>query len=398
MEKIKVLIVDDSSFIRTSLKKILDVDFIEIVGSAVNGEEAVKLNEELQPDVITLDIEMPKMNGLQALEKIMSSGNPAHVIMLSSLTQDGANSTVEALELGAVDFVGKKDAFSGMSSLKDELIEKILHVTRRTDTVVEMNRRRSLSDQKKKSETPAEETAVERLRRRSAERKASEKPARKAPATPIKPKPAPSRKGTQTGPFSINKVTTVERPSKVSLITIGISTGGPAALMKVIPKLPADLPCGILIAQHMPPHFTESLARRLDSKSAIAVQEAKDGDFIKSGNVYIAQGGKQMYLSGSTKLTISDHPIDELYKPSVDVLFDSAFKYHKSSTLGIIMTGMGHDGREAIKRMRRGKAYILAQTTETCVAPGMPDSIISNSLADEIYDLDYIADAIKSFF
>jgi two-component system chemotaxis response regulator CheB len=148
----------------------------------------------------------------------------------------------------------------------------------------------------------------------------------------------------------------------------------------------------------MPPHFTDSLARRLDSKSNIAVKEAKDGDIIQPGNAYIAEGGKQMYLKNASKLVISDEPEGELYKPSVNVLFDSVHKYHKNKALPMIMTGMGHDGGDAVARMKKTGCHVVAQSIESSIAIGMPETLIKAKLADEIYDLDLFADAIISFF
>jgi two-component system chemotaxis response regulator CheB len=200
--------------------------------------------------------------------------------------------------------------------------------------------------------------------------------------------------------FRINKTSDKNRPRArdISIITIGISTGGPAALMQVLPLLGKDFPVPILIAQHMPPHFTNSLARRLDSKAQISVKEAEDGEIIKPGTAYIAEGGKQMYLSNANKITISDKPEDELYKPSVNVLFDSVTKYHKHKSVGIIMTGMGHDGSEALTRMRAAGGFALTQTIDSCIATGMPETVIKAKQADEIYPLDKMAAAIESLF
>ncbi len=374
MNKTRILVVDDSSFIRNTLSKILSTDKTEVVGVAENGKKGVQANLELKPDIITLDIEMPIMNGLEALKEIMKT-RPCPVIMLSSLTSDGANATIDALESGAMDFITKKDAFRGISSLKDEVLEKIDQIMTKPTAINHLHRRSTLMEQKsasKKDDISGSVTITTK-------------------STPPKQK---------SSVFSVNSVSGKDRPSKkdISIICIGISTGGPAALMKVLPDLPKDFPVPILIAQHMPPHFTDSLARRLDSKSKISVSEAKDGDIIQPGHAYIAEGGKQMYLKNAAKLVISNKPEGELYKPSVNVLFDSVNKYHKHKALPIIMTGMGRDGGDAVMKMKKSGCYVVSQSIESSIAVGMPETIIKSKLVDEIYDLDVFSEAIISFF
>jgi two-component system chemotaxis response regulator CheB len=362
MKKIRVLVVDDSFFMRKAITKIISNDEIEVIDTAENGQEAIKKNRELHPDLITMDVEMPVMNGIDALKEIMRV-KPTPVIMLSTITTEGANLTVEALSLGAMDFITKKNAFKEMDSIKDELVSKILNVSRNSDVKNQVLRRTSLLLNKRKGVTTQQN--------------------------------APTEKSKST---TSNK--TVRRPKSndVDIILIGISTGGPVALMDVIPKLDANINKPILIAQHMPPHFTKSLAQRLDQHSKLNVKEADDDDRILPGNVYIAPGGLQTRVRRNGKLQINDDPPNELYKPSVNVLLDSATDIYGKRTLCFIMTGMGKDGADACERLKQKNGFVVAQKPETCVVPGMPSAVISKDLQDEIISLNNIPNYLNSIF
>jgi two-component system chemotaxis response regulator CheB len=360
---------------RKAISKILmSSENIEVIDTAINGKQAVEKNIKLKPDVITMDIEMPVMNGLQALEAIMKS-RPVPVLMLSTLTSDGANATIEALTNGAVGFITKKSAFNEMHSLKDEIIKEILNISTNSSIKNQINRRKLLNEQKYKTQKEPRTNSIS------------------------KSKVSPT-KTSNNELFKKNSISNRKRPNKlqVQIIAIGISTGGPAALLDVIPKLPENLPVPIIIAQHMPPHFTKSLADRLDSKSAIKVKEAEDGEHLHPGTVYVAQGGWHLKVNKRSKIEISSMPMDELYKPSVNVMLNSVCDVYRGKALGIIMTGMGHDGYEGIKQLRALGGYSIAQSLDSSIATGMPETIIERKEVDEIYDLNDISKAIISFF
>lgn len=364
LKKTKILIVDDSSFIRSTLKKILTTENTEVIGEAIDGKNGVELNKKLKPDVVLLDVEMPVMNGLEALKEIMKT-RPCPVIMFSTLISDGADTTIKALELGACDFVSKKSSLTTMNNLKEEILEKVKHITHNSNIINQIKRRSMLQNQKAKTKQ------TESLQKQ--------------------------RYG--KGGFKINNVSGKERffSRNIGVMAIGISTGGPAALMQILPGLPANYPIPILIAQHMPPFFTKSLADRLDGKCEMHVKEAETGDILKAGNIYIAEGGKHMVLKNRNTISITEQPEDALYKPCVDVLFDSVAKYYKNKALFSILTGMGKDGTESLKKFGI-YSYVITQTIDSCIATGMPESVTESKLADEIYDLDDMANAYKSFF
>lgn len=354
MDKIKTLIIDDSAFMRKSLQIMLESDpQIEIVDTARDGIQGIELIKKHRPDVVTLDIEMPRMDGLTALKKIMQEC-PTAVIMVSSLTSEGAESTIKAMELGAVDFIPKELSFVNVNiiKIKEDIISKVKTIGRQSRLKNRLNRIVS------NREAPITETAT------------------------------------------INKRTRVLLPRFIySAIAIGISTGGPLSLQKVIPQLSERINIPIFIVQHMPPKFTQSLSERLNSMSKLRVKEAEHGETVKGGTVYIAPGGKHMVVvqhNGSSSILISDEPSDTLHKPSVDVMMDSVIKIYGKNTLGIIMTGMGKDGLEAIKILKKLDGYAIAQDEETCVVYGMPKAIVDCNLADAVLSLEKIPETINN--
>ncbi len=355
--KIKLLIVDDSIFMRQALSKIFSEPDIEIVGLARNGREAVQMASELSPDVITMDIEMPVMNGLEALKEIMKT-NPIPVLMVSTLTLDGAEATLEALSLGAVDFVTKKSNFTEMGSLKDELLEKVRNVAKNSEVKNRLIRRRLLQ---KLHET--------------------QKPHQKTTTIDVASQPE-----TTAQSFEITKRKR-PLPNDIDVVGIGISTGGPAALQEVFARLPESLPFPIVIVQHMPPLFTRSLANRLNSLSAINVKEAEHMELLQNGWAYVAPGGFQMAINKQGRIVISEEPRNMLFKPSADVMFKSIAEVFGSHTVGIIMTGMGNDGTDGLRLVSEKGGYVIAQSPETCVVAGMPGSVINAKLANEIVPL-----------
>ena len=350
-EKIRILIVDDSAFMRKSLSIMLNSDDdIEIVGTARDGMEAVALAKSLHPDLITMDIEMPRMDGLSALKIIMKEA-PTSVIMVSSLTSEGAESTLKALELGAVDFIPKEMSFVSVniSEIKADLIKKVKTICRQTQL-------------------------HKRLRKISG-------------ITGRFAKPLPKKNVTG---LPINNYRAV---------AIGISTGGPLSLQKVIPQLSKDIRVPIFIVQHMPPKFTKSLADRLNNMSEINVKEAQDNEEVKGGTVYIARGGYHLNLKktgiGKAAININPKPDNTLHRPSVDVMLDSVVSVYGKQTLAVIMTGMGHDGSEAIQRLKNMGGYCLAQDEDSCVVYGMPKSVVDAGNADVVAPLERIPQIIN---
>lgn len=358
-EKIKLLVVDDSAFMRKAIQMMVaDDPGIEVVGTAVNGQEGLNKVLELKPDLVTMDIEMPKMDGLASLRAIMDR-QPTPVIMVSSLTSEGAKITFDALELGAVDFIPKQQSFVSLDivKIKSDLVAKIRSIH---------SRRRTLMAQ----------YALRKGRKAGAGANIS---------TPEPPKLVP-------------------RPRKskiVRLVSIGTSTGGPPALQAVLTLLPKRFPVGIVVVQHMPAMFTKSLAERLDSLSNIHVKEAEDGERIEPGVAYIAPGGRHLTVRKVTTYGVcmlSDKPADTLHKPSVDVLMASVAEFSGQSSLGVIMTGMGHDGLDGMRAMKTKGADIIAQNEESCIVYGMPRAVIEAGIADVVSPLDLIPSEIMAYF
>lgn len=351
---IRVLVVDDSTFMRHSLVEMLEKDpEIKVVDTARNGQEALQKAQSQEIDVITLDVEMPKMNGLDTLKELMRA-NPLPVIMVSSLTESGAESTLKALEYGAQDFIPKT-----MSNDKDVFGQELRR------KVKALARRKSIIRLKYHHAAP------------TAAKAPTSRPAHPKPA----PKPAtiPSLKGPR------------------DLVVIGVSTGGPPVVQKILSALPADLPACILIAQHMPATFTGPFAKRLDTVSKFKVTEAVDGDKLKNGHAYVCPGGKHIGLKTNGPLpevSVSDHPRDALYKPTVNVLMETAGKIMGRRTVGVMLTGMGSDGVDGAKILRDNGGVLIAQNEASCVVYGMPKAVIDANLANLILDADEIAPAI----
>ncbi len=340
---VRVLVVDDSAFMRKAISMMIEDDpSIEVIGTARDGIEAIEKVKSLKPDLMTLDVEMPRMDGITALKKIMKD-TPLPVLMVSSLTAEGARVTIDALSAGAVDFIPKQLSYMSLdiTKIKDDLISKIKAITRNRNRVY--------------SRTLTNVTAAQ------------------------------------------GGLTALRLPG-IQAVTIGISTGGPFSLQKVIPSLPDNFPLPVAIVQHMPPHFTKSLAERLDSISRLEVYEAEDGMEFTSGKVYIAPGGLHMKFRRSgaiVELDISKEPDDTLHRPSVDVMFSSAFQMFGGKILATVMTGMGHDGLQGAKLIREAGGKVIAQDEESCVVYGMPKAIVDAELADAVVPLDKIASMIS---
>jgi two-component system chemotaxis response regulator CheB len=337
---IKVLIVDDSHVMRKTISRMLSNDsIIQVVGTAVDGRDAIEKIESLKPDVITMDIEMPVMNGLEALRHIMSK-NPIPVIMMSALTKEGAEVTMEALNLGACDFVTKDFAnvASSIVAKQIELINKIKNVAK---------------------------NKVQFLLRK----------------------------------LDIIKKQVVLNPDqriRHEILSIGASTGGPPALQHILVSLPKSFPVPIVIAQHMPKLFTQSFSQRLDAVSQLHVKEAEEREPLVPGVAFIAPGNTHVELKRRGKEVVIEfvNELQYIYRPSVDLLMSSTANVYGEQSIGVILTGMGNDGLNGMKQMKSKHGYIIAQDGETCVVFGMPKAVISANLADAVLPIDKISEEI----
>ncbi len=334
---VKVLVVDDSSFFRRRITDFLSSDpDIEVIAQAIDGLDAVEKTNQLNPDVITMDIEMPRLDGISAVKKIRETKSTP-VLMFSSLTHDGAKATFAALDAGASDFLPKK--FEDIASEKSDAIKTLCE--------------RVKSIARKRTGTDAAKIKI---------------------STSLKSTPMMSSKGYQ-------------------LAVIGASTGGPVAVEKVLKTLPADYSLPILLIQHMPASFTGAFAERLNKICAISVKEAEDGDQLQAGTAYIAPGGRQMCLKkngrGNT-ISIEDEPAATTYKPSVDITFNSIAEAYRGRVLAIVLTGMGSDGCNGARTLREKGATVWAQDEASCVVYGMPMAVVKENLADKVMSVDEI--------
>jgi len=364
---VKVLVVDDSGFFRRRVSEILSADTsIQVVGTATNGKEAIDQALALKPDVITMDYEMPMMDGITAVRHIMQRC-PTPVLMFSSLTHEGARVTLDALDAGAVDFLPKnfEDISRNPDKVRQLLCEKVHSISR-------SNRRISAYS----APAPAPTAAPAPAPTPSASSNFNPAPVRSAPA------PAPAR------PAPASPSSPAPKRKAYKLVAIGTSTGGPVALQRVLTQLPANFPAPIVLIQHMPAAFTKAFAERLDKLCRISVKEAEDGDILRPGLALLAPGGKQMMIDGrgAVKILPGDERLN--YKPCVDITFGSAAKSYGDKVLAVVLTGMGADGREGARLLKQGGSAIWAQDEASCVIYGMPMAIVKADLADAIYSLD----------
>lgn len=320
---IKVLVVDDSALMRKIFSDILNSDpEIEVIATAIDGEAALEKTKRLQPDVVTMDIEMPEMDGITALKKIMME-HPVPVLMISAFTEKGSQQTLDAMEAGAVDFILKPSG--DMDKIKDEIIAKI-----KIAAMAHVHKFKKIKTKKQSF-------------------------------------------------LSTRK----------KIIVIGSSTGGPQTLEALLTQLPGNIPAPILIVQHMPPVFTKSLADRLDNLCEIEVREAKQGDELQDGVALLAPGGYHMVLTSDTKgfegtITLNQEPAELGVRPNIDRLFKSVAKIFRENVVGVILTGMGSDGTEGAKAIKKENGTIVAEAEESCIIFGMPKSVINADLADEV--------------
>ena len=373
-----VLVVDDSSFFRRRVSEILEQDSnIQVIGFAVNGREAVDKARELKPDVITMDVEMPVLDGISAVKEIMAA-TPTPILMFSSLTRDGATATLDALDAGALDFLPKK--FEDIARNNEDAIALL------QNKVKEIGRRR-LS----RFARPA---PISRPTPAPVPRSSSSTSARSGIVQPDRSfsRPAPA-----SSPAASSSSTSNIRASgkQYQLVAIGTSTGGPVALQTILTQLPANFPHPILLIQHMPAAFTPAFAARLNGLCRINVKEAQNGDRLMPGTAYLAPGGQQMLIegrSGSRTLRVFEDDSPRItYKPSVDVTFASAAKTFGGDVLAVVLTGMGADGRDGARMLKQVGATIWAQDEKTSVVYGMPQAVANAGLASESLALTDVA-------
>ncbi len=334
--KVRVLVVDDSAFVRRAVERMLaSTGDIELVGTAADGEEGLRKARELRPDVVTLDIKMPRLGGLETLERLMAE-QPLPVLLMSTLTQEGAEVTLRGLELGAMDFVDKSSVQPmSMLTLGDELIAKI----------------RALGSA--------------RMR--------------------VRPH------------VTLARAQAAAAPAAAEVVVIAASTGGPSALQEVVSSLPAGFPAAVLVIQHIPRGFTKSLSERLDARSTIPVREAHDGEPVAPGTVLIAPAGIHARLArraGAVLVVLDEEPRDSLHRPSADVLMGSAADVYGSRAVGVVLTGMGSDGTEGLRAIRKAGGLTIAESEETAVIYGMPKAAIEAGVVQKTVPLDRMAGEI----
>ncbi|MBH0016134.1 MULTISPECIES: chemotaxis response regulator protein-glutamate methylesterase [unclassified Pseudoalteromonas] len=380
---VKVLVVDDSSFFRRRVSEILEQDSdIQVIGFAVNGREAVEKAAQLRPDMITMDVEMPVLDGISAVKEIMAS-NPTPILMFSSLTRDGATATFDALDAGAMDFLPKK--FEDIARNNEDAI-KLLQ-----NKVKDIGRRR-LPRTFKAATPPKPVISSKPITSSLSQRTNTLTPSIKQPDRSF-------QRAAPTTPSDSNVASMRASGKQYQLVAIGTSTGGPVALQTILTQLPANFPHPILLIQHMPAAFTPAFAARLNGLCQIKVKEAQQGDRLQPGTAYLAPGGQQMMVEGRganrTLRVFEDHSERISYKPSVDVTFASAAKTYQGDVLAIVLTGMGADGRDGARMLKQTGATIWAQDEKSCVVYGMPQAIANAGLSSESLALSDVAARIK---
>ncbi|HYA40330.1 MAG TPA: chemotaxis response regulator protein-glutamate methylesterase [Syntrophobacteraceae bacterium] len=361
---LRVLVADDSALFRRVITEALaSIRDVEIVGSAANGRLAVQMVRELQPDLLTLDIEMPGMDGLAVLDALRQAGEDTMVIVVSALTSRGGRLTMQALEKGALDFITKPDS-SGAAQSRAAIVKELAQ------------------------RLPA-----------LANRLAIRKILKNAQQPPPSPVDRGARKAADLGQAAeaMNRMATTKRPE---MVLIGVSTGGPNALAQLLPAIPKNIGVPFLVVQHMPPIFTQSLAESLSAKCALQVREASHSEPVVPNTVYIAPGGKQMRVASragdSMSIEITDDPPENNCKPSVDYLFRSVALRFPGPAMAVILTGMGSDGTLGLRLLKRNGCHILAQDEASCVVFGMPKAAIDAGVVDAVLPIEAMAAKIVS--
>jgi len=384
---IKVLVVDDSSFFRRRVSEIINnCSALKVIGTANNGQEAIDMVVKLKPDVVTMDIEMPVMDGITAVGKIMAT-TPLPILMFSSLTHQGATATLDALEAGACDFLPKK--FEDIARDKEEAVnllqQRIQAIAKRRVTRVRPKLSGMHEVTAKEKSPPLTSVKHQETKLGSINPTAKELP-NSANANAIKPLSTSHKHFRASG-------------KSYDVLAIGTSTGGPVALQVVLSALPANFKLPILLIQHMPGTFTKAFAERLNGLCQISVKEAADGDVLKPGCAYLAPGGKQMLVDGRVgqgKIRIHEGSEKLNYKPCVDITFASLSKLYGKKVLAVVLTGMGADGRDGARMLKEKGAEIWAQDEASCVVYGMPQAVTKAGIATASLPLDQVAKCVLS--
>ena len=390
MKPYRIVVVDDSAFMRKLFTDIIESDpSFNVIAVGKNGRDAVELHRKLKPDAITLDLEMPEMNGIEALRVIVAeAGCP--VIMLSGISEEHTRETIAALSLGAFDFI-RKPSGPGEEIRKtaDELMLRLraaVTIRRKPKAGPSAARAASRPSAKTKAAIP------KRTERIPVKREISPPPLSRASEQSVPGNSGQSPEQVRPAPPAPAKPAAAEAERKFRhLVAIGTSTGGPRALQRLLGELPGDLPAPILIVQHMPPKFTHSLAQRLNSLSALTVKEAEDGETVLPGVAYIAPGGRHMELASSGRgfvIRLTDAPQRNGHRPSVDVLFESLVPFTELCRHAVILTGMGSDGARGMRQLAEsGAVTTIAEAEETCIVFGMPRSAIEEGGASLVLPL-----------
>ncbi len=367
-KRIRVLIVDDSAFMRKVLQGIIAADpQLEVCGEARDGRDAVTQNEVLKPDVITMDINMPHMDGLQATEIIMSS-NPRPILVVSSESREGAEVTLKSLELGAIDFVAKPSGGIDldMNSVKEELCRKLKMAAKvrvvRTAT-------RSKVQQEVASSAPRVEPASKTFEQSAQENRSN------------------GNSGPAAAPF--------RGSGKFPIVVIAASTGGPATLMKLVPEFPKDFPGAVVLVQHMPGSFTSQFSQQLGEISRIRVKEAEAGEIIVPSQLYICPGSHHMRVSPTGRVSLDDGPRIGGYRPCADLTLESAADYFGPMTIAVILTGMGNDGSKGVQAVKNLGGHVIVQDEASAVIFGMPQEAIKTGAVDQTLSIDAVYNAIE---
>ncbi len=361
---VKVLVVDDSILYRRVLSEALrSLPDVEVVGSVANGSQVVPKVRDLRPDLVTLDIEMPGLDGIQVMDALRQAGLDVKVLVISGLTLSGGKLTLQALQNGAFDFITKPAESSleaNFRCIREELAPRMRAVAHRLE--------------------------VQNILR------AGVAPAKRVEAGAIAPRAATEMVKPATLQASTRR--------KPELVVIGVSTGGPNALAEIFATLPGDMGIPILIVQHMPPIFTQLLAANLSAHSAVPVREGKHNEEILPNTAYIAPGGRHMRLipsaNGTRLLQLSDDPPENCCRPSVDYLFRSVANHFPAKALGVILTGMGEDGAAGLRLLKQGGSTVLAQDEASCVVYGMPKAAIEAGVVDMVLPLSAMAERIAN--